>query len=147
MNKKLIIIAAGIVFAGQVALADHAWEERDIAAGETLYQDNCAACHGASLEGHADWQIPNDDGTMPAPPHDATGHIWHHDSQLLFDYTKFGGRGALAMRGIDDFNSGMPAFDGVIADEDIWDILAFIRSRWPERVQELQASRERPHTN
>jgi len=51
----------------------------------------------------------------------------------------------LAARGITDFNSGMPAFDGVISDEDIWDILAFIKSTWPEREQDAQASRNLPH--
>ena len=60
-------------------------------------------------------------------------------------YTKLGGKGALAARGITDFNSGMPAFDGVISDEDIWDILAFIKSTWPEREQDAQASRNLPH--
>ena len=127
------------------AFADHELQGRDIARGEALYQDNCAACHGANLEGQPDWQTPNADGTLPAPPHDASGHTWHHDNALLFDYTKLGGQGALAARGISDFNSGMPAFDGVITDEEIWDILAFVRSRWPERVQEIQASRNPPH--
>lgn len=125
--------------------ADHELEGRDIAAGEVLYQENCAACHGVNLEGQPDWQIPNADGTLPAPPHDVTGHTWHHDNLLLFDYVKMGGAGALAARGITDFNSGMPAFEAVISDEDIWDILAFIQSRWPERAQEIQASRNRGH--
>lgn len=91
------------------------------------------------------WQSPNSDGILPAPPHDATGHTWHHDNELLFEYTKLGGKGALAARGITDFNSGMPAFDGVVSDEDIWDILAFIKSTWPEREQDAQASRNPPH--
>ena len=127
------------------ACADHELENRDIVAGKALYADNCASCHGISLEGQPNWQSPNADGVLPAPPHDATGHTWHHDNALLFDYTKLGGRGALAARGIPDFNSGMPAFDGVVADEDIWDVLAFIHSTWPERIQDAHASRNRPH--
>lgn len=127
------------------ARADHELLERDIAAGAALYQDNCAACHGANLEGQPDWQTPNPDGTMPAPPHDVSGHTWHHDNQLLFDYTKFGGQGALAMRGIDEFNSAMPAFDGVLTDDEIWEVLAYVRSTWPPRAQEVQASRNRGH--
>ena len=133
------------LLAAMPAFADHELEGRDIAAGEVLYQENCAACHGVNLEGQPDWQIPNADGTRPAPPHDVTGHTWHHDNVLLFDYVKFGGAGALEARGITDFNSGMPAFEAVITDEDIWDILAFIQSRWPARAQEIQASRNRGH--
>ncbi|WP_415401381.1 c-type cytochrome [Tateyamaria sp. SN3-11] len=130
---------------GAPALADHELLGRDIAAGQVLYQAQCAACHGAALEGQPDWRVPNDDGTLPAPPHDESGHTWHHDNVLLFEYTKLGGRGALAVRGIEDFNSAMPAFDGVISDDEIWDILAFIRSTWPEQVQQMQASRNPPH--
>lgn len=127
------------------AIGDHEHLNRDIPAGETLYQDHCAACHGANLEGQPNWRSPNDDGTLPAPPHDETGHTWHHDNLLLFEYTKLGGRGALETRGIDDFNSGMPAFDDVISDDDIWDILAYIHSTWPDRIKQAHASRNPPH--
>ena len=135
----LVMLGAG------PALADHELEGRDISRGEVLYQDQCASCHGANLEGQPDWQRPNPDGTLPAPPHDVTGHTWHHDNQLLFDYVKLGGQHTLAARGVTDFQSAMPAFDEVITDEEIWDILSFIRSRWPERAREIQASRNRPH--
>ena len=128
-----------------IASANHELEDRNLSAGQILYTNNCASCHGAKLEGQPNWQSPNSDGILPAPPHDATGHTWHHDNELLFEYTKLGGKGALAARGITDFNSGMPAFDGVISDEDIWDILAFIKSTWPEREQDAQASRNLPH--
>lgn len=140
-----VVLITAVVLSPNTSQADHELEGRDIARGEVLYQDNCAACHGINLEGQANWQVPNADGTLPAPPHDASGHTWHHDNQLLFDYTLMGGKGALAMRGISDFNSGMPAFGGVITDAEIWDVLAFIRSRWPENVQEAQASRNPKH--
>jgi len=134
-----------VMFLGTPALADHELLDRDVSAGQTLYQEQCAACHGVNLEGQPNWRSANDDGTLPAPPHNETGHTWHHDNQLLFEYTKLGGRGALAARGIDDFNSGMPGFENVITDDEIWDILAYIRSTWPERVQDMQARRNPPH--
>lgn len=143
--SKPTVIAILTLVAPTALLADHELLDRDIVAGERLYQQQCASCHGANLEGQPNWRSPNDDGVLPAPPHDATGHTWHHDNALLSEYTKLGGRGALAVRGIADFNSGMPAFDGVITDDEIWDILAYIRSTWPEREQEAQASRNRPH--
>lgn len=128
-----------------IAPAAHELEDRDLARGQTLYAEQCASCHGAELQGQPNWQRQNDDGTMPAPPHDETGHTWHHDNQLLFTYTKLGGQGALAERGITNFKSGMPGFAATISDEEIWDILAYIRSTWPERVQEIQAGRNPPH--
>lgn len=125
--------------------SEHAFENRDLLAGQTLYAEHCASCHGTQLEGQPNWQSPNDDGTMPAPPHDATGHTWHHDSQLLFDYTQLGGAGALAERGVTDFNSGMPAFADALTADQIWNILAYIQSTWPEEVQKIQAARSSGH--
>ena len=127
------------------SIAGHELDNRDTESGRVLYADHCAACHGANLEGQPNWQVADENGVLPAPPHDETGHTWHHDNQLLFDYTKFGGQAALSDRGISGFNSGMPAFADVISDEEIWEILAFIRSTWPERVQEIQAVRNRQH--
>jgi mono/diheme cytochrome c family protein len=140
--KWLILI---LLCSTSIAFANHELEDRNLSAGQILYTNNCASCHGAKLEGQPNWQSPNSDGILSAPPHDSTGHTWHHDNELLFEYTKLGGKGALAARGITDFNSGMPAFDGVVSDEDIWDILAFIKSTWPEREQDAQASRNLPH--
>jgi mono/diheme cytochrome c family protein len=127
------------------AAADHNWEHRDIVAGQSLYADNCASCHGANLEGQPNWQSPNADGVLPAPPHDRTGHTWHHDDELLFEYTKLGGAAALEVRGVTGFNSGMPAFNETLTDDEIWDILAYIRSTWPEREREAQAKRNPQH--
>ncbi|GAB5438111.1 c-type cytochrome [Falsiruegeria mediterranea] len=127
------------------SVADHELLERDLKDGQALYKEHCASCHGGNLEGQDNWRSPNSDGTLPAPPHDETGHTWHHDNQLLFDYTKLGGSRALAAIGVQDFNSGMPAFDDILSDDDVWNILAFIRSTWPERVQKIQASRNPPH--
>jgi len=108
--------------------------------GQTLYAENCAACHGANLEGQANWQSPGEDGRLPAPPHDADGHTWHHGDDLLFSYTKLGGKAALAAKGI-PFDSGMPGFGEALSDREIYDILTFIKSTWPERERALQATR------
>ncbi|RMH47672.1 MAG: hypothetical protein D6686_12315 [Alphaproteobacteria bacterium] len=58
----------------------------EIAEGRQLYAEFCASCHGANLEGQPDWQSPGPDGRLPAPPHDETGHSWHHGDALLIDY-------------------------------------------------------------
>lgn len=127
------------------AAADHNWDHRDINAGRSLYADNCASCHGANLEGQPNWRSPDADGVFPAPPHDGTGHSWHHDDELLYEYTKLGGRAALEISGVSGFSSGMPAFDETLDDDEIWNILAYIRSTWSETEQEVQASRNLPH--
>ena len=127
------------------AEAGHELDNRDVENGRVLYVEHCAACHGADLDGQPNWRQQGADGTLPAPPHDETGHTWHHDNQLLFSYTLLGGQAALEERGVTGYRSAMPAFEDVITDDEIWDILAFIRSTWPSRVQQIQAGRNPPH--
>ncbi len=112
----------------------------DIAAGQALYAESCASCHGANLQGQPDWQSPGEDGVYPAPPHDREGHTWHHADSMLFEYIKIGGQESLARQGV-AFNSGMPAFGDQLTDDQINSILAFIKSTWPERERNLQAQR------
>ena len=134
---KLTILAALILFAGQIssgAMAD------DLDTGRMLYADHCAACHGVDLEGAPDWQRSGPDGLFPAPPHDETGHTWHHGDGMLFDYVQRGGQAVLDDLGV-SFTSGMPGFGDILSGEEIEAILAFIRSTWPKRIQEIQAAR------
>lgn len=112
----------------------------DLAVGEALYAETCASCHGTNLEGQGNWRSPGSDDRLPAPPHDETGHTWHHADSLIFTYTKLGGKEALAEQGM-EFNSGMPGFGNQLSDQEIWCIIAYIRSTWPERIRTIQAER------
>ncbi len=113
----------------------------DIAAGKVIYGDNCASCHGANLEGQPNWQEQKPDGTYPAPPHDETGHTWHHDDKMLFGYIRDGGAATLAAQGVTSLKSGMPAFGDILTDDEIRDVLAYIESTWPERIREARRKR------
>jgi mono/diheme cytochrome c family protein len=110
-----------------------------VQAGETAYRSQCAACHGANLEGAKNWRQRRKDGTFPSPPHDATGHTWHHSDEILFDITKHGGQ----HNAPSGFVSGMPAFDDKLSDREIYSVLAFIKSRWPQDVRERQEQTNR----
>ena len=70
-----------------------------------------------------------------------TGHTWHHETEMLFDYTKLGGQLTLEAIGVKNFTSGMPGFENVLTDEQNWEILAFIRSTWPMHIQDAHATR------
>jgi mono/diheme cytochrome c family protein len=128
-----------------VAFAGHELDNRNIREGRTLYRQHCASCHGARLEGQPNWRSPGPQGVLPAPPHDASGHTWHHGNRLLFDYTKLGGKALMEARGISGIESGMPGFGNVMSDKEIWDVLAYIRSIWPERIRQIQAGRNPAH--
>jgi len=107
-------------------------DSETVALGQSVYFANCASCHGAQLEGEPDWQTPNPDGTLPAPPHDATGHTWHHSSDLLFAMTKYG---VAKAAGLEGHVSNMPAYETILSDEEIIAVLSFIKSRWPAGIR------------
>ena len=118
----------GLTFLGEPVTAD------EIVLGQDLYVANCASCHGANLEGQPDWKRRLESGRMPAPPHDETGHTWHHADRQLFTITKLGVGGV-----VPGYESDMPAFEGVLTDEEIRAVLAFIKSTWPDRRRAFQA--------
>lgn len=105
------------------------------ARGGAVYRQHCAACHGARLEGQPDWRRRRADGRLPAPPHDATGHTWHHPDRQLFDITKHGSA-AYAPPG---YKTDMRGFGDDLSDRDIWAVLAYIKSQWPESIRARQA--------
>ncbi len=108
-----------------------------VAQGAELYQTYCASCHGVELEGQPNWQQPLANGSYPAPPHDASGHTWHHPDSYLFNITKQGGQALLPA----DMVSGMPGFGNQLSDEQIKAILDYIKSTWPQDIRQMQAQR------
>jgi mono/diheme cytochrome c family protein len=107
-----------------------------LALGEKIYAQQCAACHGARLEGQPNWQKKLPDGKFPAPPHDDSGHTWHHPDEVLFGITKHGLVPPYAPAG---YESDMPAFAGKLSDDEIRAVLAYIRLHWSEEVLKLRA--------
>ena len=123
-------------FAASIVFTAQAQPLPDLAVGARLYAEACASCHGTELEGQPDWMRPLPSGRMPAPPHDASGHTWHHRDDVLFRLVK---EGVTAVVG-GGYESDMPGFAGVLSDEEIRAILAFIKSTWPERQRGYQAA-------
>ncbi|MEO1639726.1 MAG: cytochrome c [Pseudomonadota bacterium] len=103
-----------------------------VALGQGIYVAQCAACHGARLEGQPNWRTRGEDGLLPAPPHDATGHTWHHDDETLFTLTKYGLAGLMENAP----PSGMPVYEEVLSDEEIIAVLSFIKLTWPSDIRE-----------
>jgi mono/diheme cytochrome c family protein len=106
-----------------------------IARGETVYRGHCASCHGVRLEGQPHWRERDAAGRFPAPPHDASGHTWHHPDDLLFRLTKYGVAKASNLK---DYDSAMPAFEGVLTDAEIIAVLSWIKAQWPPEIRKHQ---------
>jgi Cytochrome c len=130
-----IAVAGVVMFAGPNAGADPT-NATQVARGKAVYAERCASCHGPRLEGQPNWQSRKPDGRLPAPPHDASGHTWHHPDEDLFKITKEG----IAAFAPPGYVSDMPAFSGALSDADIWAVLAFIKSSWPEETRRRHAA-------
>lgn len=100
--------------------------------GRAVYQQHCASCHGERLQGQPDWRRRLPNGRLPAPPHDDSGHTWHHPDAMLFAMVRDGLVPPLAPP---DYESDMPAFRGRLGDEQIWAVLAWIKSHWSPAVR------------
>lgn len=101
-----------------------------VAQGEIGYAKYCAKCHGAHLEGASNWKLSLPDGSLPPPPHDSSGHTWHHSDELLISITENGGDPAQ--------NSRMPPFKDQLSREEVIAILEFIKSKWGREEREHQ---------
>ena len=133
----LVLIGLGLVLWPEDATGQPGqilrWQDPEVVAeGAVLYDQFCAACHGADLEGQPNWREVNENGRLPAPPHDVTGHTWHHADALLIDITTRG-TAAVVGRG---YESDMMGFGGVMTEGEIIAVLSFIKSTWPTEVIE-----------
>lgn len=142
MRRVVLGIGGALLFGGALAFA--LWPEAEtgvklrpddpamVAQGADVYAAQCASCHGTALEGQPNWRQRNADGMLPAPPHDETGHTWHHSAKALFQLTR---DGVGAMIGDPDYRSDMPAYAGVLTDDEIIAVLSYIKSTWPAQIR------------
>ncbi|MBT3703128.1 MAG: cytochrome c [Alphaproteobacteria bacterium] len=140
--RKIGVLVISVVLAGLVWLwiADNSFgtsikllpgESSVVRLGKKVYAVNCASCHGDKLQGQINWQQRNANGNLPAPPHNETGHTWHHNDKLLFDLTK---KGLKVIAGA-DYKTNMPTYEDILSDQEIIAVLSFIKSTWPEEIR------------
>ena len=131
IQTALIATLLSAIFVGALACSsDDAGEstglfpiaitDERVETGSQVYASNCASCHGTPGVS----QPPLES----APPHDESGHTWHHADRLLYQWTL--DRPPLA--------ETMPGFRGVISEDEIIATLAYIKSTWPSNIQEFQ---------
>ena len=111
-----------------------------VAEGRQLYAVHCALCHGSELQGQPDWRQRLPNGRLPAPPHDSSGHTWHHSDAQLIVFTKKGISGIMP-----GYESDMPGFEMILTDAQIAAVLAFIKASWPPDIRARQERLNAPN--
>ncbi len=137
---SLLFLSGGLIAAALLIaipsmkppIVDHT-NARMVEIGRRIYTAECASCHGVNLEGQPNWQVRLANGKLPAPPHDPSGHTWHHSDKVLFDITK---KGPASYP--DGYQTDMPAFGGRLSGDQIAAVLAFIKSTWPTEILQRQ---------
>ena len=142
-------IAIAVAITTGLGLAGFSWwrvkgsriDPRDSAQveeGRELYARHCAKCHGIDLGGEPNWQTRKPNGELPAPPHDSSGHTWHHSDEQLFALVKHG----MARFAPPGYKTAMPSYVGILSDAEIRAVLAYIQSNWPPEIMERRAIME-----
>lgn len=107
--------------------------------GRALYQQQCASCHGSNAEGAPNWATPGPDGFFLPPPHDDTGHTWHHSDRVLYEVIRDGMS--------DPLKPGsplrMPAFGDKLSDVEIRALITYFKSLWTAEHRQWQAEETR----
>ena len=129
------IVLLATAHAGEGGTAD----PQQIAVGRRVYQVQCASCHGSRGEGAPDWQRPDGQGEMPAPPHDREGHTWKHADGMLYRIVRDGWR--------DPFNKTerltMPAFGQTLPPEEIQAVIDYLKTLWAPEQRRFQEEESR----
>ena len=102
-----------------------------VAIGKRVYAQYCADCHGASLQGVPNWKERQPDDSFLPPPHNSSGHTWHHADPLLIEIITNGGDPDL-------YDTKMPGFGKQLTEEEISAVLDYIKSSWWQDERELQ---------
>jgi mono/diheme cytochrome c family protein len=108
-------------------LAARKLDPEKIKRGEAVYRKNCASCHGPNGEATPGWRNPGADGRYPPPPLDGSAHAWHHSTETLEEMIRKGSPGG----------GGMPPWDGKLTNQEIDDVIVWIKSLWPDDVYEV----------
>ena len=137
MIRMTIVIGSLMFVTGQASAAtvERWYSDQQLASGETVFKQNCAACHGLNAEGTSDWKKTDSNGNYPPPPLNGSGHAWHHSKDLLNSTILDGG---LKLGGV------MPSFSGKLSDADVDSTIAYFQSKWPDDIYLKWSNRNQP---
>jgi len=144
MRKLLVAIMISVASSTAIARAANKLPPLDphlVKGGHEIYQQYCAACHGANAQGAPNWQERDEHGELPAPPHGAEGHTWRHSDAELYMMVSKGWR--------DPFNKTkrltMPAFQDVLTPEQIRAVITYLKTLWTPEERRFQSEESQDH--
>lgn len=126
MNTERLMITgiSLLMISVTTTAAETRWyDDTQINRGQTVFQQNCASCHGGNAEAQADWKEAS--GEAAAPPLNGSAHSWHHSLQQLKKTIQ---KGSIQLGG------AMPAFEDKLSEQDVDSAIAFFQSKWSDDI-------------
>jgi mono/diheme cytochrome c family protein len=96
-----------------------------IIAGKSIYEANCAFCHGDNLEGKMAWNNVYERGGRPPTPLNDSGEVSYLSNADLFDIIKYGGQPFSPL----GYKNNMPGFEMQLDDARIWEVISYIKRK------------------
>jgi len=108
------------------------YSPQQVDSGNSVFQKNCASCHGQNAASIANWKQTDANGNYPPPPLNGSAHAWHHDLPLLQRTVREGGQ---KLGGL------MPPFEKVLTPAQIDTAIAYFQSKWSDDIYAKWAGR------
>jgi mono/diheme cytochrome c family protein len=119
----------------ETAPLDRKLDATQVARGKAVYEKHCMECHGVAGKGQpGDWRVRDADDMFPPPPLDDSAHAWHHPTAVLLEVIRDGspqGQGK------------MPAWKDKLSEQEMQDVVVYIKSLWSDPVYRLWWKLER----
>ncbi len=110
----------------------HRASPQTIAKGRQVYEDNCQACHGGGGVGESpDDPYAKDEYGFKAPALNNDAHAWHHSDENLMHTIRNGS----------PRNERMAAFKDSLSEDDVANVVVYIKSLWTFRSLACQGAR------
>ena len=105
--------------------AERWYSDAQAIAGKSVFNTNCAICHGAEAAGTPAWRKPLADGRYPPPPLNGSAHGWHHPLKALRRQINQGG---------EKYGGWMPALGDTLTQQQVDEAIAYVQSLWPDKI-------------
>src|SRR5579863_7024349 len=137
MNKlRIVLIPLSLLIVGGIAYSI-LFQDKHVAQGRRLFNRYCTPCHGTSGQGdgyNAKYLDPH--------PRDLTDkkeqYMAKLSNQEIYGVIEKGGRGV-------DLSSMMPSWGNVFSEEEIWSLVAYLRTLHSYKGEPVKFDKDKPY--
>lgn len=108
-----------------VSVTTRWYSEEQVDAGQKVFSNNCAICHGQNAQKTVNWKKTLADGSYPPPPLNGSAHAWHHPYSQLFRIVSNGGK---------SYDGKMPPFKDKLTPKQREEAISYFQHFWSDKT-------------